>query len=262
MMFHTFVISAYEESPYLESCIKSLKAQTVPSEIICTTSTPSPFLTKLMEKYQIPLYVREGKSDIQEDWNFAISKASGEFVTVAHQDDMYNRHYTEELMKQFDKWPDMTVFMTDAVTVKNGKLYHWGSKEMVKKLLRLPLKLHRYSDKEIIKKGVLKLGNPVMCPSCAYRKNYLPDPIFHSELHFALDWDCMIDLAKWPGRFICVEKPLLYYRVHEDATTGACIRDHSREKEERMIYEKFWSKPVVDLLMHFYQKAYKDYEGA
>ena len=116
--------------------------------------------------------------------------------------------------------------------------------------------------KESIKKGVLKLGNPVMCPSCAYRKNYLPDPIFHSELHFALDWDCMIDLAKWPGRFICVEKPLLYYRVHEDATTGACIRDHSREKEERMIYEKFWSKPVVDLLMHFYRKAYKDYEGA
>ena len=79
-------------------------------------------------------------------------------------------------MKQFDKWPDMTVFMTDAVTVKNGRLYHWGSKEMVKKLLRLPLKLHRYSDKESIKKGVLKLGNPVMCPSCAYRKNYLPDP--------------------------------------------------------------------------------------
>ena len=36
MMFHTFVISAYQESPYLESCIKSLKAQTVPSEIICT----------------------------------------------------------------------------------------------------------------------------------------------------------------------------------------------------------------------------------
>ena len=55
MMFHTFVISAYQESPYLESCIKSLKAQTVPSEIICTTSTPSPYLMKLMEKYQIPL---------------------------------------------------------------------------------------------------------------------------------------------------------------------------------------------------------------
>ena len=103
MMFHTFVISAYQESRYLESCIKSLKAQTVPSEIICTTSTPSPYLTKLMEKYQIPLYVREGRSDIQEDWNFAISKASGEFVTVAHQDDMYNRHYTEELMKQFNQ---------------------------------------------------------------------------------------------------------------------------------------------------------------
>ena len=36
MMFHTFVISAYQESPYLESCIKSLKAQTVPSEPLRT----------------------------------------------------------------------------------------------------------------------------------------------------------------------------------------------------------------------------------
>ena len=29
MMFHTFVISAYQDSPSLESCIKSLKAQMI-----------------------------------------------------------------------------------------------------------------------------------------------------------------------------------------------------------------------------------------
>lgn len=260
MKFHTFAICAYKESPYLEACIRSLKRQTVKSEVICTTSTPGPYLTRLTEKYGIPLYVREGESDIQEDWNFAIEKANGQFVTIAHQDDMYGRHYTEELQNAFRRWPDMTVFMTDAVTVKQGKLVRFGLKEFVKKALRLPLRLHSMADREIIKKGALKLGNPVVCPSCTYRKNYLPDPIFHSECRYALDWDCMTDLAKWPGRFICVEKPLMFYRVHEGATTKACIENHQREREERQMFEKFWPRPVVEVLMHFYKKAYQEYE--
>ena len=46
MRFHTFAICAYKDSPYLEACIRSLKSQTVPSEIICTTSTPSRYLTE------------------------------------------------------------------------------------------------------------------------------------------------------------------------------------------------------------------------
>lgn len=260
MKFHTFAICAYKESPYLESCIRSLKRQTVESEIICTTSTPSPYLTRITEKYDIPLYVREGESDIQKDWNFAIEKANGQFVTIAHQDDMYGRHYAEELQNAYRRWPDMTVFMTDAVTVKQGKLVRFGLKEFVKKTLRLPLRLHSMADREIVKKGTLKLGNPVVCPSCTYRKNYLPDPIFHSECRYALDWDCMVDLAKWPGRFICVEKPLMFYRVHEGATTKACIENHQREKEERQMFGKFWPQPVVEVLMHFYKKAYQEYE--
>lgn len=260
MRFHTFAICAYGQSPYLEACIRSLKSQTLESNIICTTSTPSPWLSELLSKYQIPLFVREGKSDIQADWNFAIEKADSGFVTIAHQDDLYSRHYVEELWNAFDRHPDMTLFMTDAVTVRKGKLVHFSLKELVKKILRLPLRLSSMGDREVIKKGILRFGNPVMCPSCAYRKHYLPDPIFHSELRYALDWDCLLDLAKWPGRFVCMEKPLLYYRVHEGAETAACIKDHRREKEERLMFEKFWPAPVVDVLMRFYRLAYGEYQ--
>ena len=44
---HTFVICAYKESPYLEACIQSLQAQTVPSRILMVTSTPNPWIEKL-----------------------------------------------------------------------------------------------------------------------------------------------------------------------------------------------------------------------
>lgn len=260
MKFHAFVICAYGESPYLESCVRSLLGQTVESDIICATSTPSPYIDRIMDKYHIPVAVRDGKSDIQDDWNFALAQADAEYVTIAHQDDMYARYYVEELWNAYEKWPDMTLFMTDAVTIYHGKLKRFSAKELAKKLLRMPLRLKGLADREWVKMAALKFGNPVMCPSCAYRKNYLPDPIFHSEYRYVLDWDCLVDLAKWPGRFICSEKPLLFYRVHDGAETKARIEDHSREREERQIYERFWSKKNVDLLMRFYKKAYGEYK--
>ena len=53
MGFHTFVICAYGRSPYLEACIRSLKAQTAETEIICATSTPSEYLEELLGKHGI-----------------------------------------------------------------------------------------------------------------------------------------------------------------------------------------------------------------
>ena len=41
MMTHTFAVCAYGDSPYLESCIRSLVRQPGNPEIICCTSTPA-----------------------------------------------------------------------------------------------------------------------------------------------------------------------------------------------------------------------------
>lgn len=69
----------------------------------------------------------------------------------------------------------------------------------------------------------------------------------------------MFRLANEPGRWICEERPLLYYRVHDGAATKACIRNHKRELEEREMFERFWPRPVVELLMRGYRTAYKEY---
>lgn len=44
---HTFVICAYKESQYLEECIRSLRRQTVKSNIIMVTSTPNSYISDL-----------------------------------------------------------------------------------------------------------------------------------------------------------------------------------------------------------------------
>lgn len=260
MLSHTFAICAYQESPYLEACIKSLLRQSLPARMILCTSTPNRFIQALADHYGLPVYIREGKSDIQEDWNFAYHMAESRLVTIAHQDDYYHKDYAKTLQTAWAEYPDTTVFMTDCRIIKQGRIRRRGMMLFVKHLLRLPLQLTAWADREGLKKLVLRFGNPVICPSCTYDKETLGEPLFDSAFKFALDWDTMWKLAGRPGRFICVEKPLLYYRIHQEATTKACIEDRRRSREEAAMYEKMWPGPIVKILMFFYQKAYRAYD--
>lgn len=258
---HTFAVCAYKDSPYLEACLRSLKGQRVKTDIILCTSTPSPYIEKLAYKYEIPVYVRNGDSDIQDDWNFAYQKAAGELVTIAHQDDMYHKDYAAVLLEQYAAYPDMTVFASDYITVKNGRCLHKDPVEVIKKLMRLSLRVKRLAHVKWVKESVLRFGNSICCPSCSYNKGRLGDgKLFESEFKFALDWETMYRLAGRPGRFICAERPLLYYRVHESATTKQCIADNRRRNDEIAMFRQLWPDPVVKVLMHFYKKAYKAYD--
>ena len=67
-------------------------------------------------------------------------------------------------------------------------------------------------------------------------------------------------MAEEPGRFICVEKPLMFHRLHKDAATNACMKDHVRSREELQVFRRLWPEPVVAFLMRFYQKAYASYD--
>ena len=267
-IIHTFAVCAYKDSPYLEECLRSVTSQTVKSEVICCTSTPSSYIRELTARYQVPLYVRDGASNIREDWMFAYGKAQGRFVTIAHQDDRYRSDYAEKLLKAWKKYPDLLLFASDYLTIrmteKEGEMKAipepFNMVWLVKKILRLPLRFHFLADRTWIKRSSVWFGNSICCPSCTYNKEQIGDDMFHSEYDFALDWDNLYELAGKKGRFICSEKPLIAYRVHAAATTKACIEDNRRPEDEMAMFRKMWPDWMVKILMHFYRKAYKEYE--
>ena len=83
--------------------------------------------------------------------------------------------------------------------------------------------------------------------------------MFRSDMEFALDWDNLYELAMKPGRFICSEMPLMAYRVHDGATTKACIEDQRRSRDEIAMFRKMWPEWMVRVLMRYYRKAYQNY---
>lgn len=258
-MTHTFAVCAYGDSPYLGACLKSLKNQSVSSEIILCTSTPGKYIYGLAEKYEIPVYVRDGEKGIGRDWNFAFDTAKSELVTLAHQDDLYERDYTRMLFRAKRRYPDMSVFTTASVTLKNGKMQEWGTEEKVKKLLRMPLRLKCISAETAVKRAALRFGNPLICPSCTYDKRLTGNSPFSESYQFILDWDLLWRLAEKPGRFVLCEFPLMLYRIHAAAATKACIGNHVREKEEAEMFNRIWPAPVAKRIGRLYRRSYEAY---
>jgi glycosyltransferase involved in cell wall biosynthesis len=256
---HTFAICAYKESEFLEECILSLVNQTVKTNIIMATSTPNDYIKNLANKYQIPLFIRNGKSDIRDDWNFAYDSADTEWVTIAHQDDRYNPAYVEEMQKKVVGVKDAIAFVSDYVPIKNGKIGPRDINSKIRKLLRTPLKYNWMARSKFWKKKVLSLGNSICCPAVTYRKSKLGNSFFTSELKFNIDWDTFYKISEMEGAFLYVDKPLTYYRVHDGATSKEWIVDHKREKDDIYMFRKFWPNWLVNIIMHFYKKAYETY---
>ena len=117
---HTYVICAYKESPFLEECIRSLKAQTVQSEIIMATSTPNDYIRSLADEYEIPLFVNSGPGGITQDWNFGYAQTNTPYVTIAHQDDIYLEHYTERMLAAMQRADRPLIYFTDYGELRNG----------------------------------------------------------------------------------------------------------------------------------------------
>lgn len=252
---HTYAICAYKESEYLEECIQSLKAQTVPSEILIATSTPNQWIQDLAEKYQLPLYINEGESGITQDWNFALSHVHTRYATVAHQDDIYEPEYTEKILSAMEQAHKPLIAFSDYQELRNGKKEHETTMLKIKRIMLLPLRLQFFSGSKFIRRRVLSLGDPICCPAVTFCMDNLEQPIFQHGFRSCEDWEAWEKISRFKGDFIYFPKPLMCHRIHQESATTAILQDDARVEENYIMYCKFWPKWIARFINHFYTKS-------
>ena len=256
MKYHTFVICAYKESPYLEECIKSLKNQTIKTNIIMTSSTENNYIKQFAKKYNIKVFFKKGKSDIQDDWNFAVSMCNTELVTVVHQDDIYDSTYAENILKNYT---GKEILMT------TNNYYYINNKSvdnknlLIKRILKLPLLIPIIGNIRFIRKRTLSFGNTIQCPSATYNTKLFNGNIFTSDLKFGLDWDTFLKIYTMKGKIKYIPKKLMSFRISDESTTKTCLKNDLRLKEDNIMFNKFWPKFITKIIMNFYIKCYNVY---
>src|SRR5208282_3329204 len=109
-MDHVFAIPAYGQSPHLAGCIESILGQSGGAgRVALTSSTPSAFLDDLARRYALTLTINPKRENIATDWNFALESAAASWVTIAHQDDLYDRHYLVSMGAALARHPDALI---------------------------------------------------------------------------------------------------------------------------------------------------------
>lgn len=255
MKKHTFAICAYKESKYLEACIQSLKKQTVKANIILVTSTPNQYIEDLCKKYEIPIYLNEGEKGITQDWNYAYKMADSDYVTIAHQDDVYHKDYAAELLKEVKKVKRPILFFTDYSELRGERIVHDNKLLKIKRIMLFPLRFRCLYNSRFVRRRILSLGSPICCPSVTFVKENCPSEVFHHGFRADEDWEAWEYLSKFKGAFIYSTKSLTYHRIHEDSETSNILADHARSQEDYIMFRKFWPKPIAKILTKLYSTS-------
>lgn len=254
---HTFAICAYEISPFLEECILSLKKQTVVSEIIMVTSTPNDFLQEMSFKYGIPLYINTGEKGMVQDWNFAYKMAKTPYVTLAHQDDVYVKNYTQMLLKEMERSSLPLIGFTDYAEIRNNTIVDNSTMLRIKRWMLFPFTCKPFRKSRFVRRRILSLGCPVCCPSVMFCKDNLPKKIFKEGYRSDQDWQAWEKLSRRKGEFIYINKKLTLHRIHQESATTAIIEDKKRCREDYEMFLKFWPPVIARLLVKLYSKSEK-----
>lgn len=254
--WHTFAICAYGESPYLESCIRSVKNQTVPSDVVLATSTPCPYIEGLCRKYGVPYFINTGGAGITQDWNYAYAKAETPIVTIAHQDDIYFKQYTEQMLRMCKKASKPLIFFSDYYEIRDRRMVRRSLLLGIKRLMLLPLRPATLQGSRWVRRRILSLGSPICCPSVAFFRENLPETVFRNHFQTNEDWEAWERISRRKGQFLYCKEALVAHRIHEGSATSFAIReDGGRTREDMEMYRKFWPEWVAGILCGCYKKS-------
>ena len=254
---HSFVVPTVNKSQYLENCLKSLKKQKLKSNIIITTAKPFVGIKKFAKKYNVKLIIFKKHKNIANDWNRAIKSSKSNYVTIAHQDDVYNKDYLYEVKRSLKKInnKEPSIIFTDYYELKNNRK-NISLKILIKRLI---LFIFYYKKnliyKNNIKKKFVSFGSPIPCPSVTFNKQY--NIKFNEKFWVNIDWKLWINLSQTTGSFLYIKKKLVGHRIHNRSETSMAIKDGKREKEDWILFNKLWPKPIAFILSKLYKLSYK-----
>ena len=254
---HTFAICAYKESRYLEECIISVMNQRVKSRVLIVTSTPNEHIRKLAEQYSIPLYIRNGKSDIAQDWNFACEQAASELVTITHQDDIYCEEYLQTVLEHVNRAEKPLIIFGDYGEIRGNDVVTDNRLLNVKKVMLFPMRGQKAWKNKFLRRRILSLGSPICCPSVTFVMDNIPGTVFKSGYQSDVDWQAWEMLSRLDGSFVYCNSLLMLHRIHEESETTRIIADSNRTKEDYEMYCRFWPEWIARLLVRFYAVSQK-----
>lgn len=255
---HAFVIPAHGESPYLERCLESLHAQQTVSPVTIATRTATPGIVSLAREYGATVCVNNQlQTGIGNDWNFALQCTDAAWVTLAHQDDVYDPEFSTLVIDSVGRHDDAILVTTAYRELFEDSVRKNSSLMIVKKLLmEFGFAGSERARLSFAKQNTLRFGCAIGCPTATINmaKTQLR---FRTDLKNNLDWAAWLQLSRTQGDFVYLRRPLMSHRIHRNSETTSGLDSGTRESEDRLLLRSFWPAAIADLIASTYGLAYR-----
>lgn len=258
---HTFLVPAYGNSPYLSDCLESLVRQSTPSSILISSSTPHDGLFELANRFGAECHIHGPNKGMAHDWNEGLAQIKTDWVTVAHQDDVYLPGYAERVMRAARQAHEPSMVFTNyAELVGEEVREHTLLLNIKQVLLLLGFLGRREISSRWSKMNCLRFGCPIPCPSVTFRTR--PGQThFADGYHVNMDWAAWIRKAEEPGGFVWIRDTLMHHRIHAESGTTEGIHEGHRTREDLEMLCRLWPRPLAHLIARTYAIAYSSNES-
>lgn len=254
-MPHAYVVPAYGDSPYLDACLASLAAQRHPSPVIVSASKPGPRVRALADRHGVRYVEHDTETGIGRDWNKALAATNAQWVTLAHQDDVYLPEFGERVLAAARRVPEALLISTDYAELVGQDVRNWTPRLIVKRILIEVGYLGRPRvSRAGAKRRLLRFGCPIACPAVTLRASSVPG--FDERMRTNLDWDAWLRLSGIPGSFAHIRTVLMHHRIHAGAETSEGLRSGVRAQEDLEMFSRLWPAPIARALTRLYALGY------
>ena len=253
---HSFVVLAYKDSPFLPACVASVCAQTVASNVVITTSTPSAYIDEVAARFGVPVRVNPQRAGIAADWAFGLAATDARYVTLAHQDDVYYPTFAEQTLDAFGRWREEVLCFTGYEEIDDDGRPKSSRISKIKHLIQFFAIGGRERVGGRALHAILALGNTLPCSAVTYDRQRLGDFRFSDSLASNLDWDAWMSLLDRGESFLHVNARLVGRRHNALTETSALIRDGRRAREDLIMFRRLWPRAIGDMIAFVYRLGY------
>ena len=228
--FISICIPAYKRVKYLERLLESIIIQTYKDfEIIISDDSDDDSVEKFIKAYEGTLFIKYYKNEkslgTPVNWNFAISKAKGEWIKLMHDDDWFS---TAESLE---------IFVRNIHT--NHKFIFSAYTNFYEKENReLKISLTGTGKRSMVKDpDVLLLKNLVGPPSVTLLHHSITEQ-YDENLKWRVDSELYSRVLKLNKDFIYINQSLINIGISESQVTQSCINNPSVELPEAYLLIK------------------------
>lgn len=242
---HSFVIIAEGENDNLEECIKSIKKQSVKTNVLLITDNENDFVMDIASEYGLGVMIYH-EDEMMNKYNFALTCVSTELVTIVNQNDIYDRNYAKEVLKVYKNNPKASLIFTNCYEIFKDKKNIRNKRLFKRRMMVKWLKYSKFNNKKYFKKLALKYFNALYPSSVTYVTSNLPHPFFE-DYSIYNEWVSYNKLVGDNLAWVYIETPLVAYR------SDALVDSKENTLLKKQIYKLFWPNWLIDFI---YRKEY------